>query len=81
MKKAMGLRGATDAMDYCKSMNSKVGSMLEGRKFAMGGSTNATGGLTNSSMNAEACSFDAGDRANRRRRRACKKHARQTFAG
>jgi hypothetical protein len=81
MKKAMGLRGATDAMDYCKSMNSKVGSMLEGRKFAMGGSTDAMGGLTNSSMNAEACSFDAGDRANRKRKRLCRKHARQTFAG
>jgi hypothetical protein len=77
----MGLRGATDAMDYCKSMNSKVGSMLEGRKFAMGGSTDAMGGLTNSSMNAEACSFDAGDRANRKRKRLCRKHARQTFAG
>jgi|688.fasta_scaffold00105_135 hypothetical protein len=43
MKKAMGLRGATDAMDYCKSMNSKVGSMLEGRKFAEGGATESCG--------------------------------------
>jgi hypothetical protein len=80
MKKVTGLRGATDAMVHCKSMYSKGGSLLEGRKFAMGGSTDAMGGLSNSSMNAEACSFDAGDRANRRRRRACKKHARQTFA-
>jgi hypothetical protein len=39
MKKVTGLRGTTDAMTHCKSMYSKGGSMLEGRKFATGGST------------------------------------------
>lgn len=39
MKKVTGLRGATDAMVHCKSMYSKGGSLLEGRKYAEGGST------------------------------------------
>jgi hypothetical protein len=43
MKKVTGLRGATDAMVHCKSMYSKGGSLLEGRKFAEGGSTESCG--------------------------------------
>ena len=43
MKKAIGLRDTTDAMSHCKSMHSKVGSLLEGRKFEIGGSTETCG--------------------------------------
>ena len=37
-------------------------------------------GMANSSMQAESCAAGPGDRANRKRRRACAKHARRTFA-
>jgi hypothetical protein len=61
MKKATGLRGTTDAMVHCKSMHSKTGSLLEGRKFAAGGSTESCG------PGDGGCKSSKASRVNRRR--------------
>ena len=61
-------------------------------KYAVGGlntedfapsnfAANSMIGSANKSMSAESCAAGPGDRANRKRRKACAKHARKLFAG